>query len=58
MSDEIILQKLKLLEDYLDDVKEKVSEHVNISEHSGDMRKLINEIRKIVSQKEANQNES
>ncbi|MEK6879872.1 MAG: hypothetical protein AABY22_09710 [Nanoarchaeota archaeon] len=48
--EEIIKQienKLDLMESLLDDLKIRVSNFVNISEHTGEMRLLINQIRSI-----------
>ena len=38
---ENMLYELHMIEDYIDDLIKKVSYQVNISEHTGDIRKLI-----------------
>jgi hypothetical protein len=45
---EKIETKLILLEDYLDDLIKKTIYHINISEHTGDMRKLIKQIKQSI----------
>jgi len=44
---EKVCDKLNLLENYLDDLIEKTSYQMNISEHSGNMRMLIKECKEL-----------
>jgi len=46
---EMLKQKMSLLEDYLDDLYIKVTNHCNISEHHKDMKDIIEQAREVIN---------